>query len=110
GEIVALYGLIGSGAADVALAVYGIAPADAGTLAVDGRGTRVRSPDAADRLGIALLPADRKREGLFALHSVSFNVSAGNLARVRRGRWFTGLRAERLRVTALAGRLRIKTT
>ncbi len=109
GEIVALYGLIGCGAADVALAAYGIAPADAGELVVGGQLVRVTSPQVADRLGVALLPADRKRQGLFALHTISFNVAAGNLTRLRRARWFTDRAAERTRVTALAERLRIKT-
>jgi rhamnose transport system ATP-binding protein len=109
GEIVALYGLIGCGAADVALAAYGVAPADSGTLAIGGRTATVNSPRVADRLGIALLPADRKRQGVFGLHAIDFNVSAGNLDRLRKVRWFTDLRAERLRVTALAERLRIKT-
>jgi rhamnose transport system ATP-binding protein len=66
------------------------------------------SPQVADRLGVALLPADRKRQGLFAMHPISFNIAAGNLSRLRRARWFTDRAAERTRVTALAERLRIK--
>jgi rhamnose transport system ATP-binding protein len=109
GEIVGLYGLIGSGAEDVALAVYGIEPADAGGLAVKGRTVRIGSPDQADRLGIALLPADRKRQGIFASHAIDFNVAAGNLERLTAGRLFVDRRKERSRVTELSKRLNVKT-
>jgi rhamnose transport system ATP-binding protein len=109
GEIVGLYGLIGSGADDVALAVYGIEPADAGELAVKGRKVRIGSPVTADRLGIALLPADRKRQGIFASHPIDFNVAAGNLERLTAGRLFVNRRQERERVTELSKRLNVKT-
>jgi rhamnose transport system ATP-binding protein len=109
GEVVALYGLIGCGADDVALAAYGIEPADTGELRVGGRPARVSSPRVADRLGIALLPADRKRQGVFAMHPIDFNISAGNLNRLVKIRWFADRRAERDRVTELTKRLNVKT-
>jgi rhamnose transport system ATP-binding protein len=109
GEVVALYGLIGCGADEVALAAYGIEPAQTGEMLVNGRPTRVGSPRVADRLGIALLPADRKRQGVFALHAIDFNVSAGNLERLSRLRWFADRRAERIRVTEITERLNVKT-
>ena len=109
GEIVGLYGLIGSGAEDVALAIYGIEPADAGELHIKGRTVRIGSPVVADRLGIALLPADRKRQGIFASHAIDFNVAAGNLERLSAARIFVDRRAERTRVTELTKRLNVKT-
>ena len=109
GEIVGLYGLIGSGAEDVALAIYGIEPADAGELQIKGRTVRIGSPVVADQLGIALLPADRKRQGIFASHAIDFNVAAGNLERLAAARIFVDRRAERTRVTELTKRLNVKT-
>jgi ribose transport system ATP-binding protein len=64
GEIVGVAGLDGSGRSDLARAVFGMAPFAGGTVEVDGRQQRIRSPRAAIRAGIGLLTADRKAEGL----------------------------------------------
>jgi rhamnose transport system ATP-binding protein len=84
GEIVALYGLVGSGAEHIAAALYGIAPADTGSIAVGGEPVRVRSPKEAARAGIGMVPADRKVAGVFAGKSVGFNISVGNLPALSR--------------------------
>jgi rhamnose transport system ATP-binding protein len=109
GEIVGLYGLIGSGAEGIALAIYGIEPADTGTIEVKGRSERITSPVQADRLGVALLPADRKRQGLFATHPIDFNISAGNLERLATARVLVNRAAERTKVTQLTRRLNVRT-
>jgi ABC-type sugar transport system ATPase subunit len=64
GEIVAVAGLDGSGRAELARALAGAHPLRAGTVEVDGRARRLRSPRAAIRAGIAHVTADRKAEGL----------------------------------------------
>jgi rhamnose transport system ATP-binding protein len=79
GEIVTLYGLIGSGAAEIAETVYGMRRATSGRMLLDGRPIAPSSPRAAKRLGIALLPANRKAQGLFSFQSIAFNISAGHL-------------------------------
>jgi ABC-type sugar transport system ATPase subunit len=79
GEIVTLYGLIGSGAAEIAETVYGMRRATAGRMLLDGRPIAPHSPRAAKKLGIALLPANRKQQGLFSFQSIAFNISAGHL-------------------------------
>jgi rhamnose transport system ATP-binding protein len=109
GEVVALYGLIGCGADDVALALYGIEPAKEGEVRVAGKPVRVGSTAAADTNGIALLPADRKRQGMFGLHSVAFNIAAGNLRRLRRAVAFVDRGAERKAATNLVQRLNVRT-
>jgi rhamnose transport system ATP-binding protein len=86
GEIVGFFGLIGSGATDVALALFGIEPADSGTIELDGRRISVGKPRDAVENGIALLPKDRKTQGLFLPLTISHNVAAGNyplLSRLR---------------------------
>ena len=109
GEVVALYGLIGCGADDVALALYGIEPAKEGEVRVAGKTARIGSTTAADAHGIALLPADRKRQGMFGLHSIAFNIAAGNLRRLRRAVAFVDRRAERKAATDMVRRLNVRT-
>ncbi|HET6504158.1 MAG TPA: sugar ABC transporter ATP-binding protein [Amycolatopsis sp.] len=84
GEIVALYGLVGSGAEHIAGALYGISPADTGSIAVGGEPVRVHSPKDAARAGIGMVPADRKVAGVFAGKSVGFNISVGDLPALSR--------------------------
>jgi rhamnose transport system ATP-binding protein len=79
GEIVALYGLVGSGVSEIAACVYGIDRATGGEIRLDGKAVAPRSPQEAQKLGIALLPANRKVEGMFSFQSIAFNISAGHL-------------------------------
>lgn len=88
GEVVVLYGLVGSGVAEIAAAVYGLVPLTGGTISLDGERVRPRSPRHARSLGIALVPANRKVEGMFGFQPLAFNVSVGNLPSFRRlGVW-----------------------
>jgi rhamnose transport system ATP-binding protein len=109
GEIVALYGLVGSGVAEIAACTYGIDRADGGRLVLNGRPVTPRSPGAAQRLGIALLPANRKAQGMFSFQSLAFNISAAHLRLLSR----FGVVLDRAREGAIArdliGRLAVKT-
>lgn len=78
GEIVGFFGLIGSGASEIALAIYGVERPDAGRVELDGQGLHVRKPMDAVRRGIVLLPKDRKTQGLFLPLGIDFNIAAGN--------------------------------
>jgi ABC-type sugar transport system ATPase subunit len=84
GEILGLAGLIGSGRSEVARAIFGADRLDAGEVAVEGRRVRVRSPRAAVRKGIAMLPEDRKAQGLLMLRSIAENVTLPHLPVVSR--------------------------
>ncbi|MGY1707811.1 sugar ABC transporter ATP-binding protein [Geodermatophilus sp. SYSU D00697] len=109
GEIVTLYGLIGSGAAEVAEAVYGMRRATGGRMLLDGRPIAPSSPRAAKKLGIALLPANRKLQGLFSFQSIAFNISAGHLPLLSKlGTWMDR-RRERQVARDFIARLSVKT-
>jgi ABC-type sugar transport system ATPase subunit len=84
GEIVGLYGIIGAGRTDVAEALYGLTPGDAGTIAVDGRIVDVCSPSRALAAGIAMAPEDRRARGLVPMMSVTANLSLSALSSVSR--------------------------
>ncbi|WP_203827876.1 sugar ABC transporter ATP-binding protein [Actinoplanes palleronii] len=109
GEIVALYGLVGSGVSEIAACVYGIDRSTAGALRFEGEPVSPRSPRDAQRLGIALLPANRKVEGMFSFQSIAFNISAGHLERFSRFGVFLDRGRERSVALDLIRRLAVKT-
>src|SRR4051812_5647519 len=82
GEIVGLAGLIGSGRTEVARALFGADRRSAGTVEVEGVPLDARSPRAAIRRGMVMLPEDRKRQGLIMLRSIVDNVTLPHLADV----------------------------
>jgi rhamnose transport system ATP-binding protein len=82
GEIVGLAGFVGSGRTEVARAIFGIDPLDAGELFVGDRRFRPSSPRAALRRGIAYLPEDRLQQGLVQPMSIAVNGSMAVLPRL----------------------------
>lgn len=65
GDIVGLFGLVGSGRSELLETIFGLFPADRGAVLVSGRAARIRSGREAARAGIALVPEERQRQGLF---------------------------------------------
>ena len=63
GEILGLAGLVGSGRTETALTIFGITPATAGEILIDGKPVTITSPEAARDLGIAYVPEDRGSAG-----------------------------------------------
>ena len=82
GEVLGLAGLVGSGRSEIARAVFGLDPAASGELTVQGRRTRVASPREAMRLGLGLVPEDRKRQGLVLSMSALANCTLPMLERL----------------------------
>jgi ABC-type sugar transport system ATPase subunit/ribose/xylose/arabinose/galactoside ABC-type transport system permease subunit len=74
GQIVGVAGLDGSGRTELARALTGVIPLRTGTIEIDGRPVRLRSPRAAIRAGIGFLTADRKTEGLVLPQSSTDNA------------------------------------
>ena len=81
GEIVGMFGLVGSGRSEVAYTIFGATPAAVGEILIDGRTVQVASPGDAIRCGMVLVTEDRKRDGLLLGASV---VENGGLASMRR--------------------------
>ncbi|MET0136400.1 MAG: sugar ABC transporter ATP-binding protein, partial [Kibdelosporangium sp.] len=75
GEIVALAGLVGSGRSEVVQTVFGVDRRDAGSVKVDGRSVRPNSSRAAMAAGMALVPEDRRQQGLVMDLSIQRNVT-----------------------------------
>lgn len=76
GEVVALYGKVGSGTAEIADAIFGRRKLSSGTLEVNGSRANFHSPQAAIKGGIGYLPADRQREGGLMTRPVAENLCA----------------------------------
>ncbi len=75
GEIIGLAGLMGSGRTELAHALFGIERIESGTVSIRGRVLKLRNSDAAIEAGIALIPEDRRVQGLFLDHSVRTNLT-----------------------------------
>jgi ABC-type sugar transport system ATPase subunit len=84
GEVLGVAGLVGSGRSRLAGALGGIQPPKSGTLLRNGEPVRLRRPSDAVRAGIAVIPEDRKREGLILAHSVRENVGLASLGDLSR--------------------------
>jgi len=74
GEVVGLTGLLGSGRSELARTIYGVDKNQTGTLKVDGKEVKIHQPLDAMKLGMGLLPDDRKAEGIIADLSVRENI------------------------------------
>ncbi len=85
GEIVGLFGLLGSGRMNVLRALYGLDRYDAGTILVDGTPRAVGAPSAALGNGIGYMPIDRKLEGLALTLPVSTNITMANIDNIGTG-------------------------
>jgi ribose transport system ATP-binding protein len=107
GEIIGLAGLMGSGRTELARALFGIDRADSGDVLVNGKRVALSSPKQAIAAGLALVPEDRREQGLILDHSVRENLLLPLLDEVRRGPLLSTAESRALSAS-LIDRLRIK--
>ena len=108
GEILGVAGLVGSGRTELAETLFGLTPADAGIVLLNGVPVTIASPAHAIRLGIGYVPEDRRQHGVVLEMSVAANVSLANLGAVSRAGLIDGA-AERGAAERYVETLRIKT-
>ncbi|MGW0532485.1 sugar ABC transporter ATP-binding protein [Streptomyces sp. NPDC003032] len=107
GEIVGLAGLVGAGRSEVARAVFGVDRWDAGTIEVQGKALTNGAPSTAMAAGLALVPEDRRAQGLVMDMSIERNIGLTGLrTTVRAGLMDRG--AERRRALDWALKLQVK--
>ncbi|CAB4627378.1 unannotated protein [freshwater metagenome] len=75
GEIVGLAGLVGSGRSEVVRAIFGVDKFDAGSVTLNGKKLRPGNPSAQMLSGVALVPEDRRQQGLFMSSSINKNIA-----------------------------------
>jgi ribose transport system ATP-binding protein len=107
GEIVGLAGLMGSGRTELARVLFGIDRLEGGDLYIRGRKVSIGSPQRAVSLGLALIPEDRRAQGLVLDHSVRDNLLLPVLDRTTRGP-FLSARAGRKVSSELISRFGVK--
>ena len=108
GEIVGLFGLVGSGRSEVLETVFGLHAPTAGRIEIDGELQRFRSARDAARAGLALLPEDRQQQGLHANLSILQNINLA--AGARRGWGRIDKRSEARVADAVTSGLAIRTS
>ncbi|HKY12448.1 MAG TPA: sugar ABC transporter ATP-binding protein [Gaiellaceae bacterium] len=85
GEVLGLGGIAGAGRTEIARALFGVDQSVAGEISVDGRPCRFKSPNDAIRAGIALVPENRKADGLFFNFEGPANMTIAALEAIRFG-------------------------
>ncbi|MGA2763195.1 MAG: sugar ABC transporter ATP-binding protein [Spirochaetia bacterium] len=84
GEILGFAGLMGAGRSELARAIFGADPVDAGEVVMNGKKLSLRSPSESIRAGIAYLSENRKQEGLAVKMQLAENVTMANVNAVSR--------------------------
>jgi len=107
GEILGVAGLVGAGRTELARVLFGLTPADEGSVRLAGRTVHIEDPGEAVRLGLAYLPEDRRRHGVIAEMSIAANTTLAALRAISRA-GFLDFAREREIATNYLRRLAIK--
>ena len=107
GEILAITGLVGAGRTEVCESVYGIFPADNGSIKISGKKVNIHNPVQALSLGIGFLSEDRQKQGLVLEWELSKNITLPVLDKHSR-MGFLDENAERIFSGKLAEKLAVK--
>lgn len=108
GEILGLAGLVGAGRTELARVLFGLTPADSGSIELLGKAVTIRAPAQAAQLGIAYVPEDRRRHGVILEMPVTTNASLAVLDRVSKNGWID-FQQERTLAQGYVKQLLIKT-
>lgn len=87
GEILGLSGLVGAGRTELARVIFGLTPADAGEIRLNGQSIRISSPAEAVAHGIAYVPEDRRRHGVILEMPIAHNLTMAIHRRIFPGTW-----------------------
>lgn len=109
GEVLGFAGLIGARRTDVALALFGVEPADSGQILFEGREVKIRSAQQALELGIAYATEDRRKLGLILPMSIITNITVPTLRRYLNRLGLVKRREEFSAAEAFRQRLSIRT-
>jgi len=85
GEVLGLGGMVGSGRTEIARALFGAERATGGSVRLNGKPVHFRTPTEAIKNGVALVPENRKADGLFMNFRGPENITIANLAALLRG-------------------------
>jgi rhamnose transport system ATP-binding protein len=108
GEVFGLSGLVGAGRTELARILFGITPADSGTIRLNDQTIEIHSPQQAIDKGIGYVPEDRRRHGVILEMSVAANSTMSIHRRIFPGTWLR-FKAEQNLATKFIRDLAIKT-
>lgn len=108
GEVLGVFGLVGSGRTEIARAIFGADRTKGGVVRLEGKRLRLRSPNHAKREGIALIPENRKEQGLVLEKPISENMTYANIRRVTKPLGILRKQMEKALAGELVEKLRIK--
>lgn len=107
GEILGLAGLAGAGRTRFAETLFGLHPNDGGEILAGNVVARITSPEDAMSLGLALLPEDRRRNGVIMDFPIAHSITLASLGRISR-RGLLRFRTEWKLADEYAGKLGVK--
>lgn len=82
GEVLGFFGLVGAGRSEIMRAIFGVDAYDSGTISIDGKPVTISNPVQARRHGLALVPEDRKKEGLALRLSILNNMTMVKISEI----------------------------
>lgn len=109
GEIVGIAGLVGAGKTELCKTLFGAFPLGSGEMILNGKRLKLKSPSDAVRQGLALVPEERRKEGVLVQEPVYINLSAASLGVFSRALAFVNTRTERAMAKKVINDLRIRT-
>lgn len=108
GQILGMFGLVGAGRTEICKAIFGADKFDSGKIFIDGKEEHIKNPRSAMKKGVALLPEDRKKEGLCLGLSVDFNTNMASYDLISKFCWIN-LKKEHERTNHYVKELETKT-
>ncbi|MCL2562465.1 MAG: sugar ABC transporter ATP-binding protein [Oscillospiraceae bacterium] len=108
GEILGIAGLMGSGRTEILQALFGMRKCESGTISIDGEEIKIRRVKDAIKAGVALVPENRRTEGLVLEHTVKENAILPVLERLK-GRLLVSEKRADIMVTDKVRELNVKT-
>lgn len=111
GEIIGIYGLMGAGRTELMETIFGLYPkTSTGVITIDGNAKKIKSPQDAIAAGIALVPEDRKLQGLILNQSVNKNIGLAVLDQLQQWGIMLNHAKEKILSSNFINRLGIKTS
>lgn len=109
GEIVGLAGLVGAGKTELCKALFGAEKVKSGEIFLKGKKLKINTPYDAVKQGMALVPEERRKEGVLVTETVATNLTAASLKRFSGVFSFLNFKAEKQKAAEVITSLGIKT-
>ncbi|MDQ0178492.1 sugar ABC transporter ATP-binding protein [Bacillus chungangensis] len=109
GEIIGVAGLVGAGKTEFCKAIFGSSKITSGDILIKGKSQKVKNPHDAVKKGLALVPEERRKEGILVSESVATNLTVAQLSSFCKYNSFLDFRAEKKKSKEMISSLGIKT-